>query len=639
MPASAPSARLRILEGPNSGEVFTVVGRTRVGRGTGNEARLNHPSVSRDHLVLEPAGAGFRASDSGSLSGTQLNDSPLAEPAELHHGDVLDVGVFRLVFEQTAPEPLPADPPETNEVQATVPIEAAAETGGDVVAAVLYRLSESLLTEPDPDLLMDRFLAEVLGALPGDSAAVVRSEPLTGRLEVRRRRDRVPDPAGQARISRTLIQRCIEERRALLVDNVEGHPSLGDQTSVQKHQIRSVMCAPLPGRGKNAVPLGAVCLVSRRFTAGFNEKALRLLTTMSNLASLALAGALEQHRLKTENAALRGTPAISRLLTTDRKLKEIIGSALKVAVLPTTVLLTGETGTGKELIASLLHENSLRCNGPLVKVNCAAISESLLESELFGHEKGAFTDARQRRIGKIEAAHGGTLFLDEIGEMSLKVQAKLLRAVEQREFERVGGNDAVHVDVRFVAATHRNLAEMAARGEFREDLLYRLNVMPLHLPPLRDRIADIPVLAEHFAREFAGGAGTAAPKFGDQALLRLQSYGWPGNVRELRNVIERLCILHPGRNLTADNVVECLGSSIPAGPHSQSVLPVPAGMYRGSDEATEKVSLAEARAHFENEMIKRVLNQTGGNVTEAARKLGMTREALSRRIHKQDPVK
>jgi transcriptional regulator with GAF, ATPase, and Fis domain len=632
MGRSAPPSRLRILEGPGAGDTFPVAGRVRVGRGAGCEVRLSHPSVSREHLVLEPDGDGLRVRDAGSLAGTLLNDKPLDGPAVLAHGDVIEAGVFRLVFEQDRAEPVADPPAETNEIQAAVPVNIPpppASGGADRTAEVLYRLSGALLTVADPDLMMDRFLAEVLAVLPGDSAALVRADPLSGRLEVRRRAERDPAAADDPpRISRTLLARCIEDRKALLVDNVEGHPALGDQTSVQRHQIRSILCAPLPGRGKDAVPLGAVCLVSRRFNTAFDETALRLLTVTANLAALALSGALDRERLRAENAGLRPGPALQRLLTADPRMKDVLAAVLRVAVLPTTVLVTGETGTGKELIAAALHENSLRCNGPLVKVNCAAISESLLESELFGHEKGAFTDARARRIGKLESAHKGTLFLDEAGEMSPAVQAKLLRALETREFERLGGNDTVKADVRFVAATHRDLAAMVRKGTFREDLFYRLSVVPIRLPALRERPGDIPLLAGHFLREFSAAAGTAPPALTESAAARLREYPWPGNVRELRNVMERLSILQAGRTLTADDVADALGQRVGAVPLGEPPS------RDGSGAAIE--TLAAARARFEAEHIRRALEATRGNITEAARRLGLTREALSRRIHRGD---
>jgi DNA-binding NtrC family response regulator len=616
-------------------------------------------------------------------------------------GDVLEVGVFRLAVEPDRTETLPAaDPPETNEIHAELPVagaapqppaDAASGTPDDL-AAVLYRLSQTLLTVTDPDVLMDRFLAEALSALPGDGIALVRADPLTGRLEVRARRERRAGPAvpGEAgsdapRISRTLVTRCMEERRALLVDNVDGHPSLGDQTSVARHRIRSLMCAPLPAppgrrslpekpekpdkakssaQAEEAPPLGAVCVVSRRLDTAFNESALRRLATLCNLAALALAGALERRRLAEENAALKGGPALSRLLTADARMKEILAAVLRVAALNTTVLITGETGSGKELIAAAVHENSLRCKGPLVKINCAAISESLLESELFGHERGAFTDARTRRIGKLEAAHGGTLFLDEVGEMSPAVQAKLLRALEQREFERLGGNETVRVDVRFVAATHRDLRKMVDDGRFREDLFYRLSVMPIRLPPLRERAGDIPHLAAHFLREFAASAGCEAPAPSEPALRRLTAYRWPGNVRELRNVMERLVILHAGRTLSEADVADALGpgasSSGASGAGASGAgasgagasgagasgagdsRPPLAGSGSGESAAPAEggaagETLADARTRFENEMIRRTLGSVGGNVTEAAKRLGMTREALSRRIHREKP--
>jgi formate hydrogenlyase transcriptional activator len=254
-----------------------------------------------------------------------------------------------------------------------------------------------------------------------------------------------------------------------------------------------------------------------------------------------------------EDAVPSGGPASNagydQIVGASRALSEVLNLVRTVAPTKSTALIEGETGTGKELIARAIHERSARRDRPFVALNCAAIPAELLESDLFGHERGAFTGAVARKIGRFEAANGGSLFLDEIGDISMEVQAKLLRVLQEGEFERVGGTQTLQSDVRVIAATHRNLAALVARQEFRSDLYYRLNVFPIPVPPLRERPEDIPVLVMHFVRTFADQMGKTIEHVPDEAMNVLCEYPWPGNVRELRNFIERSVILSPGRTL------------------------------------------------------------------------------------------
>src|SRR6185295_4134356 len=235
-------------------------------------------------------------------------------------------------------------------------------------------------------------------------------------------------------------------------------------------------------------------------------------------------------------------------------LRDVLAKVEQVAPTASTVLLRGETGTGKELVAHAIHINSQRESGPFVRVNCAALAPGVLESELFGHEKGAFTGAIARRSGRFELADGGTLFLDEVGDLPMEVQIKLLRTLQEREFERVGGHETIKVDVRLVSATNRNLEKMIEDGEFREDLYYRLNVFPINLPPLRDRLDDLPVLTGHFVAKFARQMGVSPASPSVDAIAKLREYNWPGNVRELENIIERAMILAKGAPLAASHL-------------------------------------------------------------------------------------
>ena len=341
---------------------------------------------------------------------------------------------------------------------------------------------------------------------------------------------------------------------------------------------------------------------------------------------LVLERALEHARLRQE---------VSRLRQSGAGRVEIVGGSegLKLAMSrldraakasASTVLLHGETGSGKELMARYLHERSARAGGPFVELNCSAIPEQLLESELYGHERGAFTDAKRFKKGLFELADHGTLFLDEIGEMAPQLQAKLLRVLETRTFRRVGGSADITVDVRVVAATHRDLTKLVGEGRFREDLYFRLNVVPVLVPPLRERVADIPPLVEHFVARFCRELGRPTARLHPVALERLQGYRWPGNVRELRNVIERVLLLEADDEIRPEHLpAEMSGRAIPgggpAGSGAAAIDPFPAGAVR---------PLAE----LEKMAIEHALRVCDGNKTRAASMLGIARQTLRTKL-------
>ncbi|MFP3801486.1 sigma-54-dependent transcriptional regulator [Paraburkholderia sp. SIMBA_027] len=305
-----------------------------------------------------------------------------------------------------------------------------------------------------------------------------------------------------------------------------------------------------------------------------------------------------------------------RLLGVSETMRDVQKRLGRAAGTTATVLITGETGTGKEVAAQVLHRASARASGPFVAVNCAAVPADLLESELFGHARGAFTGAQAERRGRIEEAHGGTLFLDEVGDMPLTMQAKLLRVLQERQITPLGTNRVVDVDVRFVAATHRDLASMVNAGDFRQDLLFRLNVIPLHMPPLRERVADILPLAEYFLATTSTDA--ARKHLSADAQRLLATFSWPGNVRELANAIERAAALAPGLVLTREDF-DFLSAAIGCKDH-----PIPASLL--------ELPLAQAVARLERALIAHALAAAGGNRAEAARRLGISRQSLYTRM-------
>jgi two-component system nitrogen regulation response regulator NtrX len=330
---------------------------------------------------------------------------------------------------------------------------------------------------------------------------------------------------------------------------------------------------------------------------------------------LTLNHALADRRLREQVRDLNRHLALEEILIGDsepmRKLEQQIRSA---APSPSRVLITGENGSGKEIVARTLHRHSLRADQPFIDVNCAAIPEELIESELFGHRKGAFTGAIDDRKGKFELADGGTLFLDEVGDMSVKTQAKVLRVLQEQTFQRVGGQQTIKVDVRVLAATNKNLASEIESGTFRSDLYYRLNVIPIEVPPLRARGEDVVLLAEHFLRRFAAETGQPRKKLSSAAAAKLKDYDWPGNVRELRNLAERLAILHPADTIDA--------ADLQLGPRREAAA-----------EIASNLPLREARDEFEKQYILSRLRDFGGNVSRTADALGVERSNLYRKLH------
>ncbi|HSQ78607.1 MAG TPA: sigma-54 dependent transcriptional regulator [Nitrospirota bacterium] len=334
---------------------------------------------------------------------------------------------------------------------------------------------------------------------------------------------------------------------------------------------------------------------------------------------------LEESRLREENESLkRSIERRSELVGESGKIKALRREIALAGPTNGWVLIHGESGTGKEIVARAIHRASKRACGPFVEVNCAAIPQELIESELFGHEKGSFTGATGMKRGKFELAHGGTIFLDEIADMSMATQAKVLRVLEGQEFQRVGGVKTLKSDVRVIAASNKNLAEEIKRGAFREDLYYRLNVIPLEVPPLREREDDIPRLVRHFLQEFSTEYGQKTKTIDDDALALFVRYRWPGNVRELRNIIERLIIMVPGPALKAQDVPPPLSSL-----QQERRAPV---LSNGGRTGHGHATLKDARAEFEREFIAQKLREYGGNVSRTADAIGVERSNLHRKI-------
>ena len=417
---------------------------------------------------------------------------------------------------------------------------------------------------------------------------------------------RIPDHTG-------IVGKVVQTRQAYQADDVRADPAWNPQVdSSSSFQTRSLLCVPLLDGAEQC--LGAFEVLNK--VAGrFTPQDRQTLHALAAHTVAALRNVREHEALLRSNAQLEGQARLgSRIVGESTAIQALRSTVERVARTALPGLVLCESGSGKEVVARAIHYSSPRQRQPFVAVNCAAIAETLLESELFGHVKGAFTGADQDRPGRFELAHGGTLFLDEIGDMSAGGQAKLLRVLEEKLVHRVGGTQPVPVDTRIVAATNRNLGEAVRAGKFREDLFYRLTVVTLELPPLRERREDILVLAEHFLEQFCRDAGRRRLKLSAEAKKRLEQHNWPGNVRELRNLMERIAFLCPGDKVEATDLA--------------FILRPPAG----DTERFGDLPLADATDAFQREHIRRAIERAGGNMSDAAKLLGLHRSNLYRKM-------
>lgn len=415
--------------------------------------------------------------------------------------------------------------------------------------------------------------------------------------------------------------KVVETGRALMLPKISEEPDFLHRTRELKYgldQELSFICVPIM-RGRKV--LGAISAERIYDSNKLLEQDVEMLATFASMVAptveLYLMEHVEKPSLERENRrlneALKQKFKPSNIIGNSKAMLDVYEHVRKITATRTTVLLLGESGVGKELVAGAVHYNSPLADGPFIKFNCAALPESIIESELFGHEKGSYTGATAYRTGRFEDADGGTIFLDEVGELSLAIQAKLLRVLQEKTFERVGSNRPIKVNIRIIAATNRNLPDMVAQGQFREDLYYRLNVFPIIIPPLRDRGSDIITLADHFVAKFSQDTGKVVKRISTPALNMLMSYHWPGNVRELENVIERAVIL------AEDEVIH--GYNLPPSLQTSEL-----------SNTALKGGLEARLAAVEYELLVEALKAQHGNMSEAARELGITRRILGLRM-------
>ena len=628
--------RLVAVSGPLKGHTFMLSeGELSIGRLSSNNVQVTDIAVSRRHCVIRGEEGQFKIHDLESRNGSFVNAVPVKERL-LEHGDRIEVGssLFAFLTEEGEP-PVPSNPVffEESQVLQTPAVQLRredalywladeVETHSPLQSArkardldLLLRISTTVNSIRKLEDLQRRLLELVFEVIPAERGAILLvSEDLNTFTSVFGW-DKTPGSERPVQVSRTVIRQVLQERAGMLSNDVLDGKDFSDSESLVTSRISSVLAVPVLLFQKL---LGAIYLDTCNPTVRFDKDHLQLLTGIAAIAAIALENARHMEWLKSENQRLQDEIKLEHSMVGESvPMRHVLQFVAKAAPTDSTVLICGESGTGKELVARALHTNSRRADKPFVAINCAAIADTLLESELFGHEKGAFTSAFAQKKGKLEVADGGTLFLDEVSELAPALQAKLLRVLQEREFERVGGTHPLKVDVRLIAATNRNLDEAIREGRFRRDLFFRLNVVSLTMPPLRERRDDISLLATHFAKKYSRKCKGRDMGISAEARACLAQYDWPGNVRELENAIERAVVLGSGDVIRPEDLPEDILETAPA-------------------ERAAFTCYHEAIKQEKKKLILQAVEQSEGNLTEAARRLGVHPNYLHRLVRNLD---
>jgi Nif-specific regulatory protein len=618
-----------VIAGPSKDQTIPLPdGEATVGRDPTNVVAVIDPSVSRKHCLLRSEDGRFLIKDLESRNGTVVNGETVKEKW-LRHGDEIATGDSVFLFLMEDDDRLLASRVEFEDSQP------AAETRLIHPREAVYLQPDRLLRELPPtsqvarnlnallkisrvvhairDLeeLQAQLLDLIFEVVPAGRGAILLSEGPGQEFSALYARTRQTGQAQLVRVSRTIARQVTQDNVAILGVDVPSSGSLRDVESLVASEVRSLLCVPLSVFQRM---IGCIYLDNTSTANRFNEDHLQLMAAVAGISAVALDNARRLQWLEQENQRLTTEVRQEQSLVGDgSKMKEVFQFLGRVAPTDSTVLIDGESGTGKELAAKALHRNSHRHNKPFVAINCAAIPETLLETELFGHERGAYTGAGPQRKGKFEIADGGVVFLDEIGELAPGLQVKLLRVLQEREFERVGGNHSIKVDIRLIAATNRDLAEAVRKGEFRQDLYYRLAVVRLTMPSLRERREDIPMLTRHFVQKHAQRCRVKVKPVSREAMAAMVNYEWPGNVRELENAIERALVMGASDMLLLEDLPESLVEQ-----------PPPEEIHEGKYHAKVK--------ELKKQLIIDAVEQTGGNYVDAAAILGLNANYLHRLI-------
>jgi transcriptional regulator with GAF, ATPase, and Fis domain len=622
------SARLMAVAGSHEGVTFPLpAGEFTIGRDGGNGLCVAADDrMSRRHAAIVEREQQFTICDLTERGRTYVNRQPVAEHV-LAHGDEIWIGrsVFLFLIDgQPVPDmPTSVDLDEGTEVSGShrsarkgdplyldrdtlleqVPHD---DRTDRVVQSVLAACQAVLSARALPDL-QRRLISTILEATPAERAAILllgdQAETFASALHWTRR----GGACSSFRIPRAVIRHVLTESAALCINDASY--TVWSSQTVMQAQLKSMIAVPLVESG---LARGAIYVDLSNPGVRFGEHDLRLLTGIAEVSTGPLLNALEMERLERENQRLLTELSGKQpLIGNSERMREVHRFVMKVSASDATVLITGATGTGKELVARAIHRTSARAHRPFAAINCAAVTETLIESEFFGHEKGAFTGAYAQKKGKLEEADGGTVFLDEIGELAPALQSKLLRVLQEREFERVGGTKSIKVNVRVVAATNRDLREEIERGSFREDLFYRLNVVAIAMPALRDRREDIPLLATHFLQKYARTCARRITLIAPEAMACLMAYDWPGNVRELENAIERAIVLGTTEQILPDDLPESIVESL-------------------VEPSASSAKFHEMIREIKKQLVGRALKDARGSYAEAAKILGLHPNNLHR---------
>ena len=475
----------------------------------------------------------------------------------------------------------------------------------------LLKISRVVHSISDLDQLQAQILELIFEVVPAERGAILLDGNGNREVFFPFRSSRADKRGEPVRVSRTITRQVMEQGVAILGADVPGSGGFSGVESLVSFQVRSLLCVPLTVFQK---VIGCIYLDTTNPATRFDRDHLELVASIAGISAVALENSRRLLWLEQENLRLAAEINLQHnMVGESAAMKEVYRFLSRVAPTEATVLIGGESGTGKELVARAIHRNSPRASRPFVTINCAAIPEGLLESELFGYERGAFTGAAGQKKGRLEMADGGVVFLDEIGELAPALQVKLLRVLQEREFERLGGSRPISVDIRLIAATNKDLAAAVKARTFREDLYYRLNVVSLEVPPLRDRLEDIPILAEYFVAKFAAKCKVKAKRISPEAMAGLMNYDWPGNVRELENAIERALVLGVSESISPEDLPESILERVPA---------------PGTQEAKYHAAVMQLKKH----LILTALEEAKGNYTEAARNLGVHANYLHRLV-------
>lgn len=629
--------RLQVAAGPLADSIyFLTEPEVRIGRDPSNSLAIGDLSLSRRHCVLSRREDGYTLRDLESRNGTFVNGGVVSEK-RLNHGDQISVGESVLVFlekdavEANGREEVEFDDTLTHATTQMRPqdvlylqperiqkeLPPTSRLGRNLNA--LLKISRVVHSISDLDQLQAQILDLIFEVVPAERGAILLDGNGAGSGEDKFSsvfaHPGLKNRGEAVRVSRTITRQVMEQGIAILGGDVPGSGGLSEVESLMNLQVRSLLCVPLTVFQK---VIGCIYLDTTSLATRFDRDHLELVASIAGISAVALENSRRLLWLEKENLRLAAEINLHHnMVGESAAMKEVYRFLSRVAPTESTVLIGGESGTGKELVARAIHRNSPRASKPFVAINCAAIPEGLLESELFGYERGAFTGAAVQKKGRLEMAGGGVVFLDEIGELAPALQVKLLRVLQEREFERLGGSRPISVDIRLIAATNKDLAAAVKARTFREDLYYRLNVVSLQVPPLRDRLADIPVLSEYFVSKYAAKCKVKPKRISAEAMAALANYDWPGNVRELENSIERALVLGVSESIEPEDLPDSILEKVP----------VP-----GQPEAKYHAAVTQLKRH----LILTALEEAKGNYTEAARNLGVHANYLHRLVRNLD---